>query len=384
MSTARNKLIFISDLHMNNHFSFSPSGNGYTHAYTWLNKNIPKAAAFLTWLGKRNDVAELIILGDLFDGWVCPMQHAPTSDFMDMLTAGENTRIIKALKGLCKKSSGITVSYAPGNHDMLINNIFTPANGFDRLNFLGTAPGMGLYRKNNVIFAEHGSHYCLFNAPDAWSHRPSHLPEGFFMTRVGAEYAARAGTMLDFTKVLQGIIKKGVKETLPEQFFKAIRGKAVRANDTFLMNGLDGFSRDPTCADVLRYYAAIFKKWNHRQDIVPRKIAPIDDLGTLVPAASWIFLTGQPYSPKILIFGHTHTYGVHGFHSILGKGAASSRCKEYNYIYANAGTWIDGKTCTYIEVEDNRSQGSYCVRGYSFEDAQHQTLRDEGIIRIGL
>jgi hypothetical protein len=115
--------------------------------------------------------------------------------------------------------------------------------------------------------------------------------------------------------------------------------------------------------------------------VVPTLTSITDDLGTLVPAAYWSFLTGKPYSPKILIFGHTHNFGLHGFHSILGKEEASS-CKEYTHIYANTGAWIDRKTCTYIEVEDNGSEGYYCVRGYSFEDAQHQRLRDEGFIKI--
>jgi len=381
MNGRRNKLVFISDLHMNNHFSFSPQGDGYSHAYAWLNKNIPAVTAFLNWLGEREDVAELIILGDLFDGWLCPMHHIPTMDFMDILTAPENGPIVTALKSLCRKTSGVKVSYVPGNHDMLISNIFTPANGFDSFNFLDTAPGMGLYQRDEVIFAEHGSRYCLFNAPDTWSHPNSHLPEGFFITRLGAEYTARVGTMLDLMEVLQGMIKTGLKETLPGEFFEAIKGTTIRADDTFLMNGLDGFSPDPTCTDVLEYYEAIYKKWNQRQDVVPREIAPVDDVGTLVPAASWIFLTGKPYSPKILIFGHTHNFGLHGFHSILGREETSSPCKEYKHIYANTGTWIDGKVCTYIEVEDNGSEGSYYVRGYSFEDAQHQTLRDEGCIR---
>ena len=105
MNGTRNKLVFISDLHMNNHFSFAPTGDGYSHAYTWLDENIPTVAAFLNWLGKREDVAELIILGDLFDGWVCPMHHAPTMDFMDILTAPENAPIVDALKSLCKKQA---------------------------------------------------------------------------------------------------------------------------------------------------------------------------------------------------------------------------------------------------------------------------------------
>jgi UDP-2,3-diacylglucosamine pyrophosphatase LpxH len=381
MNTARNKIIFISDLHMNDHFSFSPGGNGYSHAYTWLNENIPKVAAFLNWLRDRSDVAELIILGDLFDGWLCPMHHVPTSDFMDIVTASENAPIIDALKILCKTSSGITVSYAPGNHDMLIDNIFIPANGFESLNFLNTAPGMGVYRKDDVLIAEHGSRFCLFNAPDTWSHPDSHLPEGFFMTRVAAEYAAAGGIVLDLSEVLQSFMKKGIQETLPRDFLNTIIAGAIRTEDMFLMNGLDGFSPDPTCADVLEYYAAICREWGKRQDVVPTLTSITDDLGTLVPAAYWSFLTGKPYSPKILIFGHTHNFGLHGFHSILGREEASS-CKEYTHIYANTGAWIDRKTCTYIEVEDNGSEGSYCVRGYSFEDAQHQTLRDEGFIKI--
>ncbi len=93
------KLIFISDLHMNNGFSFSPD-DGYTHAYTWMNQNIGTAASFLDWLGKRGDIAELVILGDLFDGWLCPMHHAPTRDFMDILKEPRNAPVINALRAL--------------------------------------------------------------------------------------------------------------------------------------------------------------------------------------------------------------------------------------------------------------------------------------------
>ena len=73
-------------------------------------------------------------------------------------------------------------------------------------------------------------------------------------------------------EVLQDMIKNGLKETLPGEFFEAIKGTTIRADDTFLMNGLDGFSPDPTCTDVLRYYATIYTEWNQRQDIVPREI----------------------------------------------------------------------------------------------------------------
>jgi UDP-2,3-diacylglucosamine pyrophosphatase LpxH len=365
---------------MINGFSFSPD-DGYTNAYTWMNQNIGTAASFLDWLGKRGDIAELVILGDLFDGWLCPMHHAPTRDFMDILKEPRNAPVINALRALCRKDSGIAVSYVPGNHDMLIDNIFTPANGFETLNFIRSAPGMGVYKNGGVIFAEHGSRVCLFNAPDTWSHSGSHLPEGFFMTTVAAEYAAQSGTLLDFVDILGGIIKTGLRGTLPNDFLDAIGRRAATTGSTFLMDGLDGFSPDPAYNDVLAYYAKIYEDWGSRQDIVPSEVAPIDDLGTLVLAANWIILTGQPYSPKILIFGHTHNYGFHGHHKVLG--GASLGCEQYKHIYANAGTWIDGKTCTYIEVEPNASEGIYYVRGYSFENAPPKTPLDAGCVKLG-
>ncbi|HVN25078.1 MAG TPA: metallophosphoesterase [Syntrophorhabdales bacterium] len=375
----RNKLIFVSDLHLNDEFSFSPSGNGYMHAYTWMNRNIPTAASFLTWLKSREDVAELVILGDLLDGWVCPMQHPPTRDFMDILAAHDNALVIDALRGLCQETSAIEVSYVRGNHDMLLSDIFTPQNGFEHLDFIALASGMDLYQKENVLFAEHGSRFCLFNAPDTWSHPGSHLPEGFFMARVAADYAAQVGTFPDLVATLQNVVREGIGGTLPKDFFDEIRRKTPGTGNTFLMNGLDGFSPDPTYLDILRDYAGIYEEWNKRQDTIPREVAPLGDLGTLLFAASWIFVTGKPYAPRILIFGHTHTYGFHPFRPVLGASVLG--CREYKHIYANTGTWVDGKTCTYVEVEPDAAGEIYFVRGFSFENAGHQTLLDEGCVR---
>ena len=52
----RNRLIFISDLHMN-----------VDANYSWLVNHAPSAAQFLSDVNTREDVAELVILGDLLD-----------------------------------------------------------------------------------------------------------------------------------------------------------------------------------------------------------------------------------------------------------------------------------------------------------------------------
>ena len=52
------------------------------------------------------------------------------------------------------------------------------------------------------------------------------------------------------------------------------------------MDGLDGFSPDPTYNDVLAYYAKIYEDWGSRQDIVPSE--DVDKIKkSAAVAASW-------------------------------------------------------------------------------------------------
>jgi predicted MPP superfamily phosphohydrolase len=69
-ASSRNRIVFISDLHMN-----------VGASYSWLVKHTGELAEFLKNLSFRDDVAELVILGDMLDDWVCPAaedaQHVP-------------------------------------------------------------------------------------------------------------------------------------------------------------------------------------------------------------------------------------------------------------------------------------------------------------------
>jgi hypothetical protein len=71
----RNKLVFISDLHMN-----------VVGPYSWLDKHAVNLAQFLNTVNARDDVAELVILGDLLDDWVAPVTYTPQT-FADILGA---------------------------------------------------------------------------------------------------------------------------------------------------------------------------------------------------------------------------------------------------------------------------------------------------------
>ena len=68
----RTKRIFISDIHMSDQKSMSG-----INPYCWFRKNIDTLAKFLDEQLAAPDVKEVVILGDLFDQWVIPVNASP-------------------------------------------------------------------------------------------------------------------------------------------------------------------------------------------------------------------------------------------------------------------------------------------------------------------
>ena len=102
-AAGKNKLIFISDIHMN-----------VDGSYSWFVNHAPTLAEFLDDVKARDDVAELIILGDLLDDWVSPVKTTPQT-FADILSAGTN-----AGEG---RSNEVLVLRLKGKHVMVAHHI---------------------------------------------------------------------------------------------------------------------------------------------------------------------------------------------------------------------------------------------------------------------
>jgi hypothetical protein len=64
-------------------------------------------------------------------------------------------------------------------------------------------PGVGEYTRDNILWAEHGHRYTLFNAPDIWSQAGSHLPLGFFISRLAASLSQETGVIYTTPEVLE-------------------------------------------------------------------------------------------------------------------------------------------------------------------------------------
>jgi len=203
-----------------------------------------------------------------------------------------------------------------------------------------------------VIWAEHGHRYCLFNAPDTWSRTGSHLPMGYFISRLAASKAASTGEVTTTPDLLNIFIKHpGVAGDIFDDaaviaVFNAIALWSGNLPwDKFSMNQLDGYDTDPSVENVAFTYDTIFSDWTIRQNRVSQDEAVLDDLGSLTSAADLIFEMPDslkdmyPFKPRIILFGHTH------------QAAFQCTAAYVDTIYANTGTWIDSKPMTWVEIQ---------------------------------
>lgn len=375
-AAGRNKLVFISDLHMN-----------VDGPYSWLVKHAKDLGQFLNTVNARDDVAELVILGDMLDDWVSPVANTPQT-FADVLEASNNAAVVASLRAVCDNPN-IAVTYVTGNHDMLSfesQNQQVIADAFPGMSILSDSPGLGAYTKDNVIWAEHGHRYTLFNAPDTWSRSAGHLSLGYFISRLAASKSVSSGQVVTTPDVLDRFVKSPslvntylrqggyeevgsvIDDALIVAVFNAI--SLWSGNwpwNTFDMDGLDNFAGNPSVEDIAFTYDTIFSGWPSRQDVVDHYEAVWNDLGSLNSPANLLFEMPErikdlyPFTPRIVLFGHTHQAAFQYHHS-----------GEAETIYANTGTWIDGKPMTWVEIEINdggSGQRNYTVSLWFYGDS---------------
>ncbi len=390
----RTKRIFISDVHMGDARSLEPPEP--LHPYGWLQADRAEMLAnFLQLKLNDEDVKEVVILGDLFDEWVCPTElepvpsgSSPRNQYENIAMAPQNTGIIDNLRRIAAHGE-MGLVYVPGNHDMLITEKIL-GQIIPRVVYAGDGPGRGVFTADG-IGAEHGSVYCLFNAPDSYDNPDHVLPLGFFISRVIAEEVARTGASVNYLEVLAEIILRLVGDS---EFAKAVFSATVDAADLseispialgIKMSGIDGYV-DPLPAPlqtprVAEWFANLYDEWEQRMpDNVAKEEAVIDDTGNLyLPAVRQYFL--QADQPDIVIFGHTHNFTIHGLPLLGAYKAESATLAKWalpcKHIYANCGTWVNAKKrCTFVETQMDEEAEKHYVRVMEY-------TKDGSIITLG-
>lgn len=276
------KRIYISDLHLTTQRSFAqPGAWGWTDA-----QDIATLATFLRSPTVRG-CDEVVLVGDIFDQWLCPIDVAPPS-VAEIASAAHNRPVMEALRDLRK------VVYVPGNHDMRVTAADVTA----------AIPGArfmpdGIHEPG--LRVEHGHRNCLFNGPDP-TNRP--YPIGYYLTRLSATGGNRNGKQ---PHTLQTIIDNPGKviELLSGQgrLGEVVVGALLRTLGAEPHPvGLDEMILMPDAApvkvgDVASMFATLYSDWNdgpgHARDAIRNELEP------------WYSLPWP--ATEVVILGHTHS-----------------------------------------------------------------------------
>ncbi len=367
-ATARTKTAVISDTHIGDRRSRDGG-------YAWLDANIPALTSFLGDVLSCGQIKELVVAGDMFDEWLVPMADSPftggvTSNdaFFEAAAADPEVKAVVDKLNDIANSGLVSVVYVPGNHDMLLSEAALKAICPNAVWKGGTGSGgVGVYWPEAGVAAEHGHIYDFFNAPDPLTRAGSILPPGYFVTRMYATANTPAslrrpgGRGYDYFGNLA--FDAGWYICVATIFHNPF------TNSPAMLTGIDGYT-DPMLPEQARANYAdadIAGNWTKRQTI--NGVYKYEtELGALL-AGSGVFCFGdlevsalrqylEPGRARIVVFGHTHDamlkqYTDTGLNNI-----------KPGPIYANSGTWIDGKwtngrpTRTFVVINTAAASGS--------------------------
>jgi UDP-2,3-diacylglucosamine pyrophosphatase LpxH len=311
------KRIFISDIHLgdddryddpekNRRARFLPDEHG-GRLLSFLDKQI---------IAKADRVKDLVLLGDVFDTWVCPFD-APPPTYDSIFDSRKNQPYLDRWRQIAE--SHINLYYVNGNHDYdltgariqaAIPGIITKPDGYED-------PQLG-------IWAEHGHRFTLFN--QSYPEVADGLPIGYPITRL----AEHLGGYVRGFKDLIGYMDEAFDLiTGGANIFEAIlEGLAERADAKQIkMSPQEAISVDEVISRYrhMDYHDQPFK--------VGRKLASEGDLEKFGDRLS------EKHGHKVVVLGHTHSAKIDK-DSLFVK----------DRVYVNSGNWC-GKEAHCVAVE---------------------------------
>jgi len=280
---AKTARVFLSDVHL---------GTGRSYDWFQPSRHRAKLLAVLDYaIEHHTRIKDLVLLGDIFDTWLCPIEQPPHT-IADILAA--NPEIVAKLRVCVEKLDN--VFYINGNHDMSVTQ-------------QDLAPlGVGARKVQRIpayqaglLYAEHGHRFAMFNAADRL-HDPTHaLPIGYFVTRVlcGHSDYNKPGAIVRYIDDL--LESACTTQTITSSVLEALMELTGHCDDDVVHMP---FGRQKwTLGAVKRRYASVFDRWvekfGHRYAI--RSV-----LGEL-NALGWFadrLATSRGY--RVVVLGHSH------------------------------------------------------------------------------
>lgn len=314
----KTKRFFISDIHLS---SKSLYDDPNSPAWYKPDEHSPRLLGFLenTILAQKDKTKDVVLLGDIFNTWVCPAKVRPPT-YNQIFTA--NRPIINLLKKMIR--SGINIFFVNGNHDF----------DLDQRTLHKGLPGAKVVNHylTGRMHAEHGHHYDIFNKPDFATDPAFGRPIGYFISRLVASIDSSGYGIIDLAGYLDDILEAAL--TSQNIFSSIIEGLAERAN----MNDDSKISmpqqRKVTVAGLKERYERLGEVYNVNElisDLYERRYlnGPADRL-----------CKRNDYN--VVVFGHTHN-------ALIDKDWIFVDDR----IYANTGCWCKENA---YSVEIDKSQ----------------------------
>ena len=338
----RDVTIVLSDMHISN-----------GEKYTWFLPPYPaQLTQMLNQIAGDSSVAEVVLLGDLFDLWLYPLDVVPWTVAQ---IAEADPEVTSALRKVVANVPA--VYFMNGNHDMELTSgdLQILDSGGKSIQLITAEAYNAKYE--NLRHLEHGHAVDMFNAPDPSGDTIAGYPLGYFITRLVATAANQSLVWQLLQKLLQamGATYLALSATAP----------AVPASGSFLVIAIidllktlaevndatsirfqeSELDNKVTVGDIREQYGSLFITWLLRYG---RRIMDPMLVGFLADGLDWYARQIQSSSPcpNVIVMGHTHhaesatSYDNDGcwcIPSALGHGDATP---YYVQILGNTATLI--------------------------------------------
>jgi UDP-2,3-diacylglucosamine pyrophosphatase LpxH len=354
---SKTKRLFISDIHLSSEEIYKNHPD-----ISWFkpDRHKQRLLNFIdnTIIAKKNSVKDVILLGDIFNTWICPASIPPPS-YQEIFNANQD--ILDKFQEIVE--NGINLFYMNGDHDFEL----MPAEIENRVFGIRAIR----YYRTSRIHAEHGNRFDIFNKPDYITDPAYGTPVGYFIRRLIASAGGREIDILDLSGSIDDIIEAAVTEQ--NIFSSIIEGLAERINmgdaDSILMpNG-----KQIAIGELKERYKKLSGVYNKREliaDLSQRMYlnesadhlcqkydfnGDSDDV--TVESKNGDHINHFKLAINIVVFGHT-----------LNAMVDKDFYLVENRIYANTGSWCKDKAYC-VEIDKSaRTSGQVRVNLYSVTD----------------
>ena len=299
---AKTQRYFLSDIHLS-------SQNLYDGGYAWFKK--PKHQTRLInfidqYILGNSKVKDVILLGDIFDTWVCPADTKPPT-YDEIFDA--NREILTKFNEIT--ANGIELFYVNGNHDYDLT----------QSEIKKVIPKAHLIKKysTSLLRAEHGNRFDeIFNNPDYFCDPAFGLPIGYIMSRLVASITTTGYSLFDLPTYLDDIVEAaGTDQNI---FESIIEGLAERAG----LGESGGIVMPNGSKLTIENAKARYKKLEQKYSFSDF-IRELWDRSSLGWQADRMCIKEDL---KIVVFGHSHK-------ATIDKDFFLTKDR----IYANTGSW---------------------------------------------